>query len=155
VLDLNVRGLNFEERQLDVRGKILGSHCSIICLEETKMEYFDHRIMKKFFPKRFNNFAYSHFVGASSGIIVFWNSAISAGVLVEIQRFSVVANFSSVHNADSWTLVYVYGPCKGHERDNFITWLYNFSIPADTLWLLRGDFNFNRQRTTKISQVEM
>jgi exonuclease III len=40
VLDLNVRGLNSEERQLDVRAKIEESQCSIICLQETKMEFF-------------------------------------------------------------------------------------------------------------------
>jgi endonuclease/exonuclease/phosphatase family metal-dependent hydrolase len=30
------------------------------------------------------------------------------------------------------------------ERDNFINWLYNLTIPPDTLWLLLGDFNFIR-----------
>jgi exonuclease III len=70
VLDLNVRGLNSEEWQLDVRAKIDESTCSIICLQETKMEYFDHRIIRKFCPKRFDNFAYSPSVGASGGIIV-------------------------------------------------------------------------------------
>jgi hypothetical protein len=83
-------------------------------------------------------------VGASGGIIVLWNSSIFAGVLVEIQRYSVVVNFTSKHNADSWTLVTVYGPCKGIGRDNFISWLYNLTIPVDSLWLLLGDFNFIR-----------
>jgi exonuclease III len=144
VLDLNVRGLNSEERQLDVRAKIEESQCSIICLQETKMEFFYHRIIKKFCPKHFDNFVYSPSVGASGGIIVLWNSSIFAGALVEIQRFSVVVNFTSKHNADSWTLVTVYGPCKGIERDNFISWLYNLSIPVDSHWLLLGDFNFTR-----------
>jgi hypothetical protein len=40
--------------------------------------------------------------------------------------------------------VSVYGPCKGVERDNFINWLYNLTIPPDTLWPLLGDFNFIR-----------
>jgi exonuclease III len=84
VLDLNVRGLNFEERQLDVHAKIEESQCSVICLQETKMEFFDHRIIKKFCPKCFDNFVYSPSVGASGGIIVLWNSSIFAGVLVEI-----------------------------------------------------------------------
>jgi hypothetical protein len=41
-------------------------------------------------------------------------------------------------------LVSVYGPCKGIERDNFITWLYNLTILSHSLWLLLGDFNFIR-----------
>jgi hypothetical protein len=108
------------------------------------MEYFDHRILRKFFPKRFDNFAYSPSVGASGGILVIWNSSIFSGKLIEIQRFSVVIEFTSAHNADSWTMVSVYGPCKGLERDNFVTWLYNLNIPIDTLWLILGDFNFIR-----------
>jgi hypothetical protein len=73
---------------------------------------------------------------------VIWNSTIFTGALIEVQRFSIIVHFTSVHNADSWTLVSVYGPCKGIERDNFISWLYNLQIPVDTLWLLIGDFNF-------------
>jgi hypothetical protein len=40
-----------------------------------------------------------------------------------------VINFPSMHNNQNWTLVCVYGPCQGEERDNFVSWLYNFSIP--------------------------
>jgi exonuclease III len=144
VLDLNVRGLNSEGRQFSVRQKIDESQCSIICLQETKMEYFDHRIIRGFCPKRFDNFVYSPSVGASGGIIFLWSFAIFSGTLVELQRFSIVINFTSTHNSENWTLVSVYGPCKGVERDNFINWLYNLTIPPDTLWPLLGDFNFIR-----------
>jgi hypothetical protein len=108
------------------------------------MEYFDHHIIRKFCPKRFDNFAYSPSVGASGGLIVLWNSDVFNGVLLEIQRFAIRVHFTSKHNADSWTLVSVYGPCQGIERDNFISWLHNLVIPVYTLWLLLGDFNFIR-----------
>jgi hypothetical protein len=39
VLDLIVRGINSEQRQLNVRGEIEESHCSIIYLQETKMDF--------------------------------------------------------------------------------------------------------------------
>jgi hypothetical protein len=51
---------------------------------------------------------------------------------------------TSLHNGESWTLVSVYGPCKGIQRDNFAHWLYNLHIPAHSNWLLIGDFNFIR-----------
>jgi hypothetical protein len=108
------------------------------------MEFLDQRIIRKLCPKRFDNFAYSPSVGASGGIIVLWNSAVFAGVLIEIKRFAIVINFTSTHNSDSWTMVTVYGPCKGLERDDFVQWLYNLVIPVDSLWLLLGDFNFIR-----------
>ena len=82
VLCWNVRGLNGADRQLAVRSKIEESQCSIICLQETKCEYIDHRFIRKFGPKRFDNFAYSPSVGASGGILVMWNSSVFDGRLV-------------------------------------------------------------------------
>lgn len=139
-----MRGLNSDIRQKEVFNKINESECDVICLQETKCESFDWRLIRKFCPKRFDSFAYSPSVGASGGIIILWNSAVFAGLLVETQRFGVVIKFSSVHNNDSWVLVSVYGPCSGLERDLFVSWLYNLQIPSDENWLLLGDFNFIR-----------
>jgi exonuclease III len=108
----NVRGLNSESRQREVRSKIYESDSDIICLQETKCENFDWRLIRTFFPK-FDNFVFSPSVGASGGILVIWNSAIFCGMLVEVQRFCIRINFTSMHNNDSWSLVCVYGPCHG------------------------------------------
>jgi hypothetical protein len=66
-----------------------------MCLQETKMDFFDQRIIKNFSPKWFDNFAYSPSVGAAGGIIVLWSSPVFVGVLVEIKRFAIVINFTS------------------------------------------------------------
>jgi endonuclease/exonuclease/phosphatase family metal-dependent hydrolase len=65
---------------------------------------------------------------------------------MEVQRYSLVVNFTSTHNNFNWTLVSVYGPCHGVERDNFVAWLFNLNIPVDENWLLVGDFNFIRSQ---------
>jgi exonuclease III len=70
VLCWNVRGLNSEDRQREIRFKIEESQCANICLQETKCEYIDHKLLRKFYPKCFDNFAYSPSVGASGGILV-------------------------------------------------------------------------------------
>jgi exonuclease III len=51
VLDLNVRGLNLEARQLEVRQKIEESQCSIICLQETKTDFFTTESLGNFGQK--------------------------------------------------------------------------------------------------------
>ena len=149
VLCWNVRGLNSEKRQIAVRSKIEESQCSVICLQETKCDFIDHRFLRKFCPKRFDNFAYAPSVGASGGILILWSSAVFVGTVVEIQSFGVTVNFTSIHNADSWTMVAVYGPCQGMLRDNFVSWLYNIHIPVDSNWLLLGDFNFIRSEENR------
>jgi exonuclease III len=96
-----VRGSNSEERQREIRSKIEESQCAIICLQETKCEYIDHKLLRKFCPKCFDNFAYSPSVGASGGILVVWNSSIFSGLLQEIQRYGIVLNMVSAHNGES------------------------------------------------------
>ena len=144
VLCWNVRGLNSESRQRDVRRKVDESHCAIACLQETKCSSFDSRMIKSFCPKRFDSFAFSPSLGASGGILVVWNSSIFDGTLLQVQQFAVVIEFVSRQNNERWTLVVVYGPCQGEARDNFVTWMYHLNIPVDENWLILGDFNFLR-----------
>ena len=148
VLCWNVRGLNSGDRQRDVRANIKRK-CSIICLQETKCEHFDLHEIHSFCPHRFDNFAYAPSVGASGGILVIWDSTVFSGTLVDIQCFGVIVPFKFVHNSEAWTMVAVYGPCQGPLRDDFISWLYNLSIPDDQNWLFLGDFNFIRSLDNK------
>jgi exonuclease III len=111
-----VRGLNSEIRQREVRSKIDESDYDVICLQETKWENFDWRLIRKFCPKRFNNFVFAPSVGASGGIMILWNSSMFQGTVIEIKRFGIVISFTSSHNNAVWTLVCVYGPCQGVER---------------------------------------
>jgi hypothetical protein len=83
-------------------------------------------------------------VGASGGIVILWNSDVFSGAITQIKSYGIVINMTSLHNGESWTLVSVYGPCKGIQRDNFAHWLYNLHIPTHSNWLLIGDFNFIR-----------
>jgi hypothetical protein len=149
ILCWNVHGLNSENRQRDVRAKIEEGECDIVCLQETKCKKFDWRLIRKFCPKRFDSFAYSASSGASGGIIVLWNSSVFSGVLFEVKIFGLIINFTSVHNNAPWTLVTVYGPCHGLDRDMFVSWLYSLSIPANANWLIIGDFNFVRSQENR------
>jgi mannosylglycoprotein endo-beta-mannosidase len=46
-------------------------------------------------------------------------------------------------------MVCVYGPCRGIERDNFVSWLYDLNIPPTANWLILGDFNFVRSHENR------
>jgi len=88
-------------------------------------------------------------MGASGGIVVLWNSAMFSGTLVETKKFAIVIKFTSAHNGESWTLVSMYGACSGRDRDDFVDWMYNLTIPEEENWLLLGDFNFVRYTTNR------
>ena len=144
VLCWNVRGLNSEARQLAVKQKIDESGCSVVCLQETKCMHIDHRFIRKFCPRRFDNFSYVPSVGASAGMVIIWNSSFFEGKLIEARQYGIILEFRSKHTSEVWTLVSVYGPCQGPARDDFVQWLYNLDINCDDNWLLLGDFNFMR-----------
>jgi exonuclease III len=79
-----VRGLNSDKHQRALTSKIEKSQCSIICIQETKCEVIDHKLIRKCCPKRFDSFVYSPSVRASGGILVLWNSVVFAGSLVQM-----------------------------------------------------------------------
>ena len=112
VLCWNVRGLNGDARHRALRSKIEESQATIVCIQETKCEYIDHKLLRKFCPKRFDNFAYIPSKGASGGLLVLWCSSVFLGRVIQIADAGIMVDFTSVHNGQSWTLVTVYGPCQ-------------------------------------------
>ena len=144
VMCWNVRGLNSDDRQRAVRNKVEESMASVVCLQETKMECIDSMTVRNFCPSRSDSFVFSPSVGASGGIVVLWNSSVLSGRLMEAKHFGIIVQFTSKHNNEVWTLVNVYGPCRGQARDDFVDWLYHLSIPDSANWLVLGDFNFIR-----------
>jgi endonuclease/exonuclease/phosphatase family metal-dependent hydrolase len=65
-------------------------------------------------------------------------------MVMHCELFALSVHFTSTQSAQSWTLVNIYGPCTGENRDKFVQWLYDLNIPDDEDWILMGDFNFIR-----------
>ena len=144
ILCWNIRGLNASDKHDAVRNKIEESGCSIICLQETKIQSFDLPLIRKFAPRCFDKFDFVASHGASGGILLVWNSAIFSGIMIDKQSFGLTVNFTSLLNLDSWKLTAVYGPCTEPTRSDFVLWLRSHLIVIDENWLFLGDFNFYR-----------
>lgn len=108
------------------------------------MQLIDHSKIRKWAPKRFNQFAYQPSQGQSGGILVGWAGSMFTGQIVHNLRYAVTVKFSSVHNAESFTLTAVYGPCTGPEREEFINWLGSLEVQDEENWIFMGNFNFYR-----------
>ena len=149
ILNWNIRGINSDDKCNALRLKLDESNCSIYCIQETKRENFDHSFIRKFAPKRFDQFAYSPSQGNSGGILIGWNSSIFSGQLIHNLRFAITIKFTSNHNNDTWMLTSIYGPCQGIERDVFVNWLNDLEIQDDSNWMFMGDFNLYRSLTDR------
>jgi exonuclease III len=145
ILCWNLRGINSNQKWLALNDKIAKTACSIICLQETKREHFDHSYLRKFCPKRFDKFAFHPSVGASGGIIVIWNSSVVSGVVIASLPYAITIEFSSTMTlTEKWLLSNINGSCAGELRDEFVNWMNSLIIDPDQCWILMGDFNFVR-----------
>ena len=118
--------------------------CAVICLQKTKKSHFDLAFIKSCCPSRFDEFFYVPSSCASGGLIVISNRSFFSGMVMHSLNFALSVYFTSTQSAQSWTLVNIYGPCQGEQRDIYIKWLFDLNIPDDEDWLLFGDFNFIR-----------
>jgi exonuclease III len=75
ILCWNIRGLNSSAKWLSLRDKIKESSCDVICLQETKHDFFDQTYIKNFCPSTFDCFDYVPSEGHSGGIITIWKSS--------------------------------------------------------------------------------
>lgn len=144
ILVWNVQGINSQQKWDAIRDKISGSACQIICLQETKKDFFDHSYLRKFCPRHLSNFAYSPSIGASGGLITIWNDNQFQADTVLINSYSVTLKMTSRMSNKSFHLTNIYGPAAADEKLAFITWLYNFDTSDIDDWLLAMDFNLIR-----------
>ena len=154
VLSWNVKDLNSEKKQLALNNAIISSGCAVVYLQETKMPDVSFAFIKTCFPKQFNRFAFVHSRGASGGLLTVWKSALFTDTIVFADVFVLTINFVSTQSSQSWSLVNIYGPCTGDDREVFTTWLYDVQIPNGQDWLLVGDFNYIFIPTNRNNLVE-
>ena len=128
VLCWNVRELNSDDKQLALSNAIKSSGCAVVCLHEMKKTSFDLSFVKSCCPHNFDQFAFVPSRGASGGILTIWKSSVFSGKVVSNDTHALVTSFVSTQTSQTWTLVNVYGPCAGEDRDTFTNWLYDVSI---------------------------
>lgn len=129
VLCWNVRGLNSDGKWNSIRDKIIETACDVLCLQETKKDFFDTQFIKNICPPQFDSFLYVPSVGASGGIITIWKSSLLDGTLAFQHDFALSVNFTSKFTDDDWLLTNVYGPSTHDGKRIFVDWLKNIQMP--------------------------
>jgi exonuclease III len=94
VLSHNIRGLNSSTKWNAIRCAIQEFGCDVVCLQETKREFFDGAYLKNFCPNCLDNFAYVPSIGNSGGSIVIWKSSKLAGSIIFRMNMRGQWNFS-------------------------------------------------------------
>lgn len=145
ILCWNISGINAEEKWDAIGSKIRESKCDIICLQETKREFFDAQFIRKFCPPSFNAFDFLPSVGAYGGCIILWNSSKFSGTPVFQNDFAHTVELTCKLSGDSWLLTNFYAPCTLEGKMVFLDWFKHIEMPDETKWLITGDFNLIRK----------
>jgi hypothetical protein len=143
-LGWNIRGINSQPKWDVICRKVQESCHSIICLQETERECFDEQYLKQFCPRNLNYFEFSPLVGASGGLITFWNNNLFDGVLVLANTISVTVKPTFKLSGQSFHVTNIYGLADPAAKAGFISCLYDFDTSSFRDWLILGDFNIIR-----------
>jgi exonuclease III len=145
ILSHNIRGINSSVKWNDIRCAIRESGCDVICLQETKKEFFDEAYLKNFCPNFFDSFAFIPSVGNSGGSIIVWKSKNLVGNVIFQNDYAQSVKFSSNLSNCSWIIMNIYAPCTPQGKIDFLNWFSNINMPLDKFWLIVGDFNLIRR----------
>jgi hypothetical protein len=121
VLSFNVRGINSVVKGNGTHYAIRDSRCDIVCLQETKKEFFDRAGLRKFYPNSLDAFAFVPSVGNSGHFITVWNSCKLAGTV--IFRMSMLFRLNSllIHPMNPGLSLIFTRPILRMGKSNFLT----------------------------------
>jgi hypothetical protein len=103
-----------------IRDKISESGCDVICLQETKRQFFDIQFIKNSALPALMLLNSCLQWGASGGIITIWKSSQFSGSLAFSNEYANSIEFLSNHDQSAWLLTNVYGPCTPDGKFNFL-----------------------------------
>jgi exonuclease III len=142
VLIWNVRGLNARARCLAIRLLLATTGVSIVCFQETKVEFLCSSIVLEVLGLEFDDYTYLPATGTRGGILLAWKSR---EVSITDPLFTTHAITTKVSTASRtshpWWITVVYGPQEDVEKIAFIQELRDIRADCDGPWMLRDDFN--------------
>ena len=95
VLSHNVRGINSTAKWNAIRCSIRDAGCEVVCLQETKREFFDLAFLKNFCPATFDSFAFVPSMGNSGGSVIIWKSSRLTGNVIFQNNYAQSVEFTS------------------------------------------------------------
>ncbi|XBI55934.1 hypothetical protein VPH35_037635 [Triticum aestivum] len=138
----NVRGLNARARRTAIRSLIVSTDASIVCFQETKMEFIHMSTVLETLGSDFDDYVYLPAIGTRGGILLAWKSRM---VTADNHMFSpntLTTQVSTPSSADApWWLTIVYGPQQDHEKIAFLQEIRDVRANCAGPWMLCGDFN--------------
>ncbi|PNT67351.1 hypothetical protein BRADI_3g25768v3, partial [Brachypodium distachyon] len=117
----NPRGLNSGARQDAVCALVRDAAATIVCLQETKLDFIDTTIVVRTLGHSFvDSFAYLLAVGTRGGILLTCSADHFTLIDVALTENTISATITSRDDATSWSIMGVYGSQGDAEKRAFL-----------------------------------
>jgi hypothetical protein len=110
VASWNLRGLNNLARRSSICLFLSSFNLSLVCAQETKLQFVDSPVIWQTFGPAFDRFDYIPANGTRGGIILAWRSDVLQVRTKHKGEFSITAEVTSKKDAKTWMITSVYGP---------------------------------------------
>lgn len=142
LLSWNVRGLNNQAKQEDVKQVVQLHKPLFICLHETKPDHIDPPLISRILGQVSSaNFSYLPADRTRGGILLACRDLTYQFLDVLIKQYTISVNVVDNRNGSQWTLTGVYGPHENLDKRIFLRELRSLKSLALPTWLIIGDFN--------------
>ena len=113
---------------------------SLVSIQETKLDSYDHTIIRDMLGSDFDFFDLpaSHTCG---GIVLAWNRCFWLASSPVYKEFSLTARLTLLATGDSWWITVVYGPQGDQAKIRFLEELRSIRQVCPDTWMICGDFN--------------
>ena len=145
VLVWNPRGLNSRARRSVVRDVVVKEQCSVVYLQETKLESMSVPMSLELTGPDFDYLCLPS-VGASGGVIIAWRRDCWVASQPCLHQFSATVRLRPIQGR--W-LTSVYGPTTSHLKPLLLQELLDLQNTCAGAWVVCGDFNLILQPQDK------
>lgn len=140
----NVRGLGDLDKCGDVLAELLSSNPDLVFLQETKLSDISNQKLYSFIPRCLNASVYADANGSSGGILSAWNDANFNCICSSATPNTLSVHLQSTSSDLSMFITNIYAPSTPEHRLPFLAEIQSITPPANTPWMLCGDFNMIR-----------
>lgn len=147
ITSYNTRGLGRREKRKDVKGLLKKVKPDVCCLQESKLERVDSRLIKSVWGYYPCDWDFAKADRSSGGIISIWNPSVVNKVSSWSSKDMLVLNGYLVEDENACTIVNVYAPNISSLRNDLCDQLSIIvSQRIDNYVCIIGDFNCVRNK---------
>jgi exonuclease III len=109
ILDWNVHGLNDPAKRDAFREFVAQIKVSVVCLQETKLEFIDEFVVRQCLGPSFDRFKFLPAEGTRGGILLAWDSVLISISHISMDTYAITGEVRTLAE-DRWWLSTIYGP---------------------------------------------